>query len=323
LNTMKLGDIYRTAIKKGIEEDLRSAKEISELLARTKKNYEKLTPLEKDCFDTDSLFNPYADTRILHGEEKSLASSIGVGIDIDGSELLLLDRLNSKGAGIDLAISHHPAGRAYASFFEVMDLQIDAFRKEGISASVSENLLLERKLEIERRVHAANHQRTIDLAKALNIPFLCIHTPCDNCAHQYIAKLMAREKPDTLGKVLDILHTVPEYKDAAKNNNPPKIVTGNKSARVSRIHIEFTGGTEGPQGIYEKLSLAGVDTIISMHQSEDHFKKCKEHNINVIFTPHIASDSLGVNVMLDELAKHGKIKIYELSGFRRFTHKDK
>lgn len=320
---MKLGDIYKSAIKKGIEEDLRSAKEITELLACTKKNYEKLTPSEKDCFDTDSFFNPYADTRILHGDQDLPVHTVAVGIDIDGSELLLLDRLNSKGAGIDLAVSHHPAGKAYASFYEVMDLQIDAFRKEGVSVSVSENMLFERKLEIERRVHAANHQRAVDLTKLLNIPFLCVHTPCDNCAHQFIAHLMAREKPATLGQTLEMLYEVPEYKDAAKNNNPPKIASGNKLARVSRVHIEFTGGTEGPQGIYEKLSLAGVDTIISMHQSEEHLKKCKEHNINVIFTPHIASDSLGVNVMLDALVKHGKLKIYELSGFRRFTHKDK
>jgi len=85
--------------------------------------------------------------------------------------------------------------------------------------------------------------------------------------------------------------------------------------------LEFTGGTEGPKEIYEKLSTKGVDTIIAMHQSEEHFKKCKEANINVIFASHIASDNIGINIMLDHLENKEKFTIYEFSGFRRFKRK--
>jgi putative NIF3 family GTP cyclohydrolase 1 type 2 len=203
-----------------------------------------------------------------------------------------------------------------------MDLQINILAKEGISLSVSENLLLERKSQVERRVHAVNHQRSIDLAKLLNINFFCMHTPCDNLAYQYMQKLLDKEKPSNLGKIIDLLCEVAEYKDAAKNNNPPKIMIGGKSSRVSKIHLEFTGGTEGPQNIYGKLSSRGIDTIIAMHQSEEHYKKCKDANINVIFASHIASDVLGINLMLDYLENKEKFKIYEFSGFRRFSHKE-
>ena len=89
------------------------------------------------------------------------------------------------------------------------------------------------------------------------------------------------------------------------------------------MHVEFTGGTEGPKGIYDKLANAGVDTIIAMHQSEEHVKKCKEFNINVIVASHIASDNIGMNIMLDHLLTKGKFKVYEFSGFKRVKRKSK
>lgn len=318
---MKLKDIYQEIIKKGIEADIRSKQEIDKLLRTKKEAYEKLNKQEKELFDMDSLEHPFSDTRILNGSDSTDIKSMIVGIDVDEAELLLADKLNEKDVGIDLVVSHHPAGRAYAKFYEVMDLQVNAFSDEGVSISASENLLLERKAQVERRVHAANHQRPVDVAKWLKLNFLCMHTPCDNLAYQYLRKALDKNKPSTLGDIMDILYAIPEYKDAAKNNNPPMIGIGNKNSKVCRIHLEFTGGTEGPQDIYTKLSANGIDTIVAMHQSEEHFKKCKEANINVIVASHIASDSLGVNIMLDYLESKEKLKIYEFSGFRRFTHK--
>ena len=318
---MKLSSLYREIIKKGIDADVRTHKEIEALLKKEKQQYDKLNNKEKGFYDTDCLSNPFADTRILYGDPNSSIKSIIVGVDVEGPELVLIDRLKEKGEKIDLAIAHHPEGRAYAHFYEVMDLQIDVLAKEGISLSACENLLKERKAQVERRVSAANHSRSVDIARLLNINFLCAHTPCDNLAHQYLKKTLDKAKPSDLGQVMDILLAIPDYADTAKRNNPPKIVVGSRSSRCKKIHLEFTGGTEGPQKIYEKLSLHGIDTIIAMHQSEEHFKKCKEANINVIFASHIASDSLGINLMLDYLESKEKLKIHEFSGFRRFKHK--
>ncbi|NQT28502.1 MAG: NGG1p interacting factor NIF3 [Candidatus Omnitrophica bacterium] len=318
---MKLKTLYQEIVKKGIDADVRSRKEIETLLCKSQKKFDKLDKKDKELFDQDSLFNPFADTRILIGEPDSSIKSIIVGIDIDGGELVLVDRLIEKGKKIDLVVSHHPQGRAYANFYDVMDLQIDVFAKEGIALGVCEKLLEERKSQVARRVSAANHSRSVDIAGLLNINFICAHTPCDNLAYQYLRKVIDKNKPKTLGVITDILQTIPEYFDAAKNNNPPQIVGGSKNSRCKNIHLEFTGGTEGPKGIYKELASKGVDTIIAMHQSEEHFKKCKEAKINVIFASHIASDSLGINIMLDYLEDKEKLKIYEFSGFRRFKRK--
>ena len=148
-----------------------------------------------------------------------------------------------------------------------------------------------------------------------------MHTPCDNLAYQFLRKKLDKSKPTNLADVMDVLYDIDEYKDAAKKNNPPQIVIGNKKSRCKKIHLEFTGGTEGPKSIYKELASQGVDTIIAMHQSEEHFKKSKEANINVIFASHIASDNLGINIMLDYLESKTKLKIYEFSGFKRFKRK--
>ncbi len=318
---MKLNALYRQIVKQGIEADVRSSKEIDAVIKEEKKKYDKLSSKEKEFYDSDSLWNPFADTRILYGDPESQVKSMMVGIDVEGPELVLMDRLKERGEKIDLAVSHHPEGKASAHFYEVMDLQIDVLVKEGISVSACENMLKERKAQVERRVSVINHARNVDVARLLGINFLCMHTPCDNLAYQYLRKGLDRIKPSGLEQIMNILLDIPEYGDAAKNNNPPKIVVGSPSSRCKKIHLEFTGGTEGPQKIYDKLSACGIDTIIAMHQSEEHFNKCKEANINVIFASHIASDSLGINLMIDHLESKEKFKIYEVSGFRRFKHK--
>jgi putative NIF3 family GTP cyclohydrolase 1 type 2 len=314
---MQLKNIYQEIIAQGIVADIRSEKEINRLLKERKQQYEKLSLKEKEFFDQESLVNPFADTRILCGDLAAEIKSMIVGIDVDGAELLLVDRLKEKKKTIDLVVSHHPEGRAYANFFEVMDLQVDAYVQEGVTVSAAENLLGERKAQVDRRVHAANWSRAVDIARYLDLNFLCMHTPCDNLAYRFLRRLFDQEKPGSLGQIMDLLMDIPEYQHAGRNNNAPKIVNGSKQSRCHRILLEFTGGTEGPQEIYKNLSQAGVDTIVAMHQSEEHFRKSKEANINVIFASHIASDNLGVNLMIDQLQKKEKIKVYEFSGFKR------
>ena len=318
---MKLEAIYREIVKRGIEADPRGEKEIDSMLNERKKKFDRLEGWEREFFDHDSLFNPFSDTRILAGDKDNNIHSAIVGIDVEGPELLLADRLKEKGVKIDLVMSHHPEGKAYAQFYEVMDVQSDIFKQQGVNLSLADSLLNERKSEVERRVSAANHTRAVDIAKWLNLNFMCVHTPADNLAYRYMEKLVKKAKPKRLRDIIELLMNIPEYKEAARNNNPPKIFVGSNKSRVSKVHIEFTGGTEGPKDIYDKLSASGVDTIIAMHQSEEHVKQCKKARINVIVASHISSDTLGINLMLDYVSLKTKLKVYEFSGFKRISRK--
>ena len=315
---MRLKNIYDLAVRKGIGKDPRKKAEIREALDKARKEYRELKGADKKAFDTERLKNPYADTRILYGDPDRNISTIMVGIDMEGPELLLADRLNESGRlSIDLVMAHHPEGVAWAKLYDVMALQANVLNKFGIPLAIGEDLLKERAGEVARTLAPANHFRAIDIARLLDIPFMCVHTPADNHVTDYLQRLFDRARPKRLSQVLAILKRIPEYADALKKGAGPKILIGDPDKDAGRIFVDMTGGTEGPKKAYARLSQAGVGTIVAMHLSEEHFKNAKEERINVVIAGHIASDSLGLNLFLDEVEKRDNVRIIPCSGFIR------
>ena len=316
---MKLGDIYKNAVDIGIKMDPRGKDKVKKELLRTKKEYDGLNAKNKEFYDKERLVHPYSDTRILLGKKETEVKTMLVGIDIEVGEVLLADKLREKGQKVDLLLSHHPEGMALAGFFNVMYMQIDILNRIGVPVNIAESLMSERIKEVERKVLPSNHMRSVDAARYFNLAFMTCHTPADNCVANYLQGLIDKKKPDTLGEVIDILMTIPEYREAAKQNAPPKIIRGTASNKAGKIFVDMTGGTEGSKNIFSRLSQAGVSTLVAMHLSEEHFKKAKEEHMNVIIAGHIASDNVGLNILLDSLEKKGKFKILPCSGFRRFS----
>jgi len=314
---MKLKELYKLIVKKGMEFDPRGRAAVSKTLANARKEYSKLSKTEKKEFDTEALVNPYADTRILYGDQNKEIKKIIIGIDMEVGELLLADRLNEKGEGIDLVVAHHPEGRALAGLYKVMHIQTDLLNQAGISLKAAESLMKERIEEVERALLPANHSRAVDVARLLGMPFMCCHTPGDNCVTTYLTKLMGQKKPKTAGDVVDILKGVPEYREALVQKAGPRLICGEKTAKAGKVFVDMTGGTEGSKNIFARLSQAGIGTLVCMHLSEEHFKRAKAEFINVIIAGHIASDTLGLNLMLDEIGKKEKLDVISCSGFKR------
>jgi len=313
---MKIRKIYNLAIRMGAEADFRGRETINRLLARRKEKYEKLSEKEKQEADPESLKNPFLDSRILHIAEDKEIKKILVGIDIEPAEILLAKEIGN----IDLIISHHPLGKALANLHEVMELQCDVLNQYGVPINVAEGLMEERISEVARGLNRENHQRTVDSAKILGFNLMCLHTACDNLSARFLRDLV--EKKDSLMRLKDLLNLlkeIPEYKEAIKFGAGPKIFVGKEERRCGRIAItEITGGTEGSPRLYEKMAIAGIGTIVGMHISEEHKKEAESANINVVIAGHMSSDSLGVNLFLDELEKRG-IEIIPCSGLIRIS----
>lgn len=317
---MRLKELFNFLVKQGIANDPRGAEQISKQLKRVKKEYKALPEKEKKYFDKDKLENPYADTRILYGEKEREIKRILVGVDIDGSEVLLADRLGQNGQTVDLIISHHPGGRALAKFYEVMHMQEDILHDLGVPINVAEGILKERIKEVERRVMPANYNRAVDIARILDIPFICVHTPADNSVNNYLQKLMNEKEPYLVGDVLDLVMEIPEYQHAASNNNAPNIIVGNKSNRAGKVFVDMTGGTGGSKEAFCYLTQnTQIGTILGMHIGEDHRKQAEKNHVNVVIAGHMSSDSLGINLILDSLIKEEPLEIIACSGFKRVT----
>jgi putative NIF3 family GTP cyclohydrolase 1 type 2 len=316
---MKLTEFYKKAISIGIENNPRGKELVAKELERRKKDYENLQPKEKDSFDMEGLENPYSDSRILHGTGNEDIKTILVGIDIEVGEVLLAETLKNKNIPVDLIVAHHPEGRAYANLYSVMYMQSDILHRFGVPISIAEGLMEGRIKEVERKLMPANHTRAVDSARLLNIPFICLHTPSDNMVASYLQKMLDDEKPYTVDDVIDLLKEIPEYKEAEKNNAGPKILLGAKNRKAGKIFVDMTGGTEGSKEIFQSLSLSGINTIVAMHLSEDHRKEAEKNHINIIIAGHIASDNLGLNLLLDRTIENEEIKVLECSGFRRIS----
>jgi hypothetical protein len=314
---MTLEQIYQLALKLAIDADPRGKEGIAKFLKRKKEYFENLPKFKKDEYDPEDLINPYPDSRILYGDPSLEVDKILAGIDIDTGEVLLADRLNQKGAGIDLILSHHPMGGSYASLHEVMGVEVDVLAKYGVPENVGEGIMRDRIGEVQRGVSPRNHNQAVDAARLLGFAVMCTHTMADNLVHTFMEKLFQRKSPDTLGDVLKILKERPEYKEAMKGKAGPMLFVGQEHYRTGKIApIEFTGGTEPAKEIYERLSQAGVGTVIGMHASEDHRKEAIKHHINLVIAGHMSSDSLGMNLLLDELEKRG-VGVIACSGLIR------
>lgn len=313
---MTIKQIYELAIKLGKNNDLRDNKLIEKRLKRLKESCKELKSFEKEAFDRERLNNPYSDTRILAGNVNKKVKRILAGIDIDSGELVMAKRL-SQIKPIDLILSHHPRGIALARLDDVMTLQIDLLEDLGIPVNIAEKLLKLRMAEVARSISAENHYQEVDAANLLHLNMMCVHTPADNMVTRFIKNKIDKTDIETVGDIMKILRDIPEYKEAAKKGAGPTLFTGSEDSRTGKIALtEVTGGTSGHKDIYERLSLAGVGTIIGMHMSEEYKKQAEKHHLNVIIAGHIASDSIGMNLFLDELEKKG-IEIIPCSGLIR------
>lgn len=315
---MKLKDLYRRVVETGVANDPRGVPAIASLLEEEKVRFEKLPAEERPAFDSDRLFNPFSDTRVLTGDPETDVRTAIAGIDMDVAEVLLAHLLSREpGRKIDLIISHHPQGRALSRLYEVMRLQADLLTSCGVTLSVAEKLMDKRIDEVERRLMPANHNRTVDAARLLGIPLMCIHTAADNCVTTFLTRLFEREKPARLKDILSLLKAIPEYQKAVSLQVPPKIVSGSEDSRCGTIFVDMTGGTEGSKESLEKMAAGGVSTLVGMHMSEDHLEFAKKANLNVVIAGHISSDCLGLNLLFDGVEKAERLEFVCTSGFER------
>ncbi len=302
----------------GIKADPRGEDRVKEILKKSKEEYDKLEGIKKELADSDVTWNPYTDCRLLYGEEDREITSVLSGIDIGTGEIVLADRLGDKGKKIDLVFAHHPHGIGTSRLDFVMKLQPEQWAKVGVPIAQAESAMAPRLKEVHMATKPRNHTQTIDAAKLIDMPFFCAHTPADSLGYQYLTNYLEEKNPYTLGDMVDILLEIPEYQTAEKYGAGPEILVGSKNGTCGEKFVFFTGGTSpGPKAV-RKLARAGVSTIITMHWTDALKKETEEEGMYVVIAGHDSSDSIGMNMILDELEKKG-VTPYVCSGLFRHS----
>lgn len=317
---MKVKEIYQLALGMGMGADPRGRKFVQGELKRGREKFDKMNEEEKEDFDLEKLKNPYSDTRILYGGGNREVKRVLAGIDITCGEVIIADRLEDKGKKIDLILGHHPRGRALAELHDVMHLQEEWMRSLGVPINIAEGVMRERIREVERRLMPANHNQPVDASRIFDIPFMTVHTPCDNLGYKFVQRLMKRKKPETVGDVIKELKKVPEYKEAVKDHAGPKLIIGAKEDKAGKVIVKFTGGTMPGKEVYREMSQAGVGTLVGMHIPDDHLEEVKKYHMKFVVAGHMASDSIGLNLLVDKLEEK-EVEVVPCSGFIRNERK--
>jgi putative NIF3 family GTP cyclohydrolase 1 type 2 len=313
---VKLSEIYRLAVERGMEADARSGEELQRVMDAARKEYDKLDADDKPFYDTERLTNPYADTRIACGDPDLEVRGLITGVDMETAEVLLAENLRAAGAPIDLILAHHPEGPGFARLDEVMGMQADLWHQQGVGLGAADALIAPRAAEVRRRFSPYNHYRSIQAAELLGFACMSCHTPADNSVNRFVQNHLDARNPATLDDIVKTLREIDEYADAARKGYGPEIVHGEGGHRPGRVVVDMTGGTEGPLKALDRLSAAGVDTLVGMHFSEEYRTHATELNVNLVVAGHISSDALGMNLILDEIEKRG-VKVICTSGIVR------
>ena len=316
---MKLQQLFDTAIQAAIEADPRSKKEIEKALKRVEERHKRIEGKEKEHIDHEAKKNPYLDSRIIYGTGKEEVKHLVVGVDIETPELLLAHELKKSGTKIDAMMLHHPEGRGLADLEKVMSVQIDVLAGCGVPVNRAEGALRPKTDRIWRVIHADNLFRTEQAAKLLKIPIFNCHSISDHMVWRFMENEICKKKFDSIKDILDALLGIPEFAEYARKGNPPIVVNGRKESRPGKIFAtEFTGGTNGPEDLIKLQAEAGVGTILSMHATDKTLEVAKEHHVNIIQCSHMASDDIGLNLLIDMWQKKGaKLNILPISGFVR------
>lgn len=316
---MTIKQIYDLAIDLGIKNDLRGQNIVKNKLARVNKSFQELNKEKKEEFDQERLSNPFSDTRYF-GDPNKKVKRILAGIDIDTSELLLAREI-SKQKPIDLVLSHHPVGPALSGLHEVMELQVELLAKYGVPINIAENLTHIKMSEVSRGLAASNVNKVVDAARLLDANLMCVHTPCDNMVANFLDKYIKQHQKniETVKELVDLLKLVPEYKMAMKQKAGPRLFVGSDNRYTGKIALtEITGGTEGSKEIYQHIAQAGIGTIVGMHMREESRLEAEKAHLNIVIAGHMSSDSIGMNLFLDELVKRG-IEVINCSGLIRYS----
>ncbi|MDO4581347.1 MAG: NGG1p interacting factor NIF3 [Bacillota bacterium] len=317
---MKLRELFDLAVKLGIEADPRDRAEVEKVMAKAQKAYDKLDDEDKPFYDAERLRNPYSDTRLLLGDDDAEIKKLICGVDMEIGEVMLTSMLNAQGAGIDLIMAHHPEGLGLAGLGNLMHMQEQILADNGVLRSVAEQYMDERVREVDRSVGVGNLMRAVDAARLAGLKMICVHTPADNFATKFMTEYLAAEQPETLNDLCKCIRKLPEYAESTKQGVPPRIVTGSGHTSVGKVLVDFTGGTSGPKEFVRELREAGISTIVCMHATQGMIDVAKECKLSIVIAGHMASDSLGLNQILDEFEARG-VEVVAASGLIRVKRK--
>ena len=233
-----------------------------------------------------------------------------VGIDMNTPEVLI-----GRLMGYDCVCSHHPRNTDIKRITNLFREQMYAMHENGVPLNEAQKLIELAAEKMENSDHAFNFNRNASAAEQLGMPYLCIHTPADIIVEKALQRIFDEkfgDKPMTkLSEVMKVFDDIPEYQHAVY---PPKIAAGTPDSYCGKIHVVMSGVTEGGPEVTKAYFCTGIGTLVYMHCGENDIKAANEQGMgNIINAGHMASDSYGMNRILEKWESRG-VEVTRMSG---------
>lgn len=241
-------------------------------------------------------------------------SRVLAGIDMGTAEIMLAKQL-----GYDCVFRHHNLVPRLGRLGElVAEDHFKKMMKNGVPINVAQKVMEHRKREVEIMFHGSNFSSASQCAQLLGMPFVGLHTPADllgeRTVEKKIAEVYAAVENPTVGELLDAIMEIREFREAPEGQRP-NIWVGARESFAGRAVVEFSGGLASELDELKAMIDAGVGTFITMHMDGNIVKALQEDNrCNVIVCGHMASDSIGMNIILDEWERVGGIETTRIGG---------
>ena len=234
----------------------------------------------------------------VHVKGKNI-NKVLVGIDIGTAELMLAKQLKC-----DAVIAHHPIGATAVNFYKVFDRHIDYMVGHGVPKKIAREAVEKLKERIETRNHANIYSNVVGAAKALAMPLVNIHQPCDEYMRQVILHAIKAGGTDYVSDIVKSISKIPEFRHAATQ---VQVRFGNQNNRAGHWALVVAAGTNGGFNIAKAYFQHGVSTVIYLHIDYGELMKMREEKLegNLVVMGHLAGDSIGLNGLAEHLENLG------------------
>ncbi len=313
---MTVRELYEFAIDRGMDLDPRGREELERQMRDVRAEYEGLDEGARRRFDAERLTNPFGDTRIACGDDGATVERLICGINIDGAEVLLADRLRDHGRPVDLVLAHHASaiGGGIGSRLETIWPQVRMLTDFGVPAHLAHKLV---------RPSSEGDQRSYNLkitqvSEALGMPLMTIHSPADAYLFQEGRRVLEEDRPETVGDLVDICDAWPEVSWLIERGKGTEVAVGDQRDPLGRVYHAFYGGWNPTPQVFEALCDAGCGTLWVLATSEELNRVARERNVSVVVVPHYPADNLGLNMLLDDaMDRFGDFDVVDTSDFHR------
>jgi hypothetical protein len=226
-----------------------------------------------------------------------------VGIDLESAELQLAAR-----EGYDLVLTHHPVGGdARLAFPDVLDRQVTFMTDRGVPAAEAEAAVADLREAFEYGGHSANYRHDPSVAEHLDQPYMNVHLAPDELGRRAFRAVVDDLPPGATVADLQAAfdEAFPEIRDARTD---VECRVGDPANELGEVAVHHAAGTNGGAPVARGYFEHGVDTVLYIHVGADDARDLREEHgdeKNLIVTGHIASDAVGMNEYVAELASRG------------------